>query len=84
MIAPILLDIGNAIFFVVNFPQLRSAYQNRKDLKGLNPIMLLGVMIASILFGTAGIIMSAPFTVISCFTMVVANAVQFYWKWKYR
>ncbi|TET26072.1 MAG: hypothetical protein E3J73_05105 [Candidatus Bathyarchaeum sp.] len=80
----IVLDLGNIVFFVSNLLQLFTAYRNRKNLKGLSSKMLFGFMISTVFFITAGVLTSAPMTIILGLGNEVFFASQLVWKWKYR
>lgn len=80
----LLLDIGNVIFFIVNFPQLVSAYKNRKDLKGLSSIMLFGYMIATVFFGLVAFLAGGYLATTLCAINEGIYAFQLCWKYKYR
>jgi len=60
---PILLDIGNILFFIGSLPQLYRTYQNRRQLKDLSFYSWLIQIFASVCFFTAGILTGAWFTV---------------------
>jgi len=81
------LDIGNVVFFIANFPQLISTIRNRKNpeaLKGLSEITMLGYMITTIFFITAGIITNGYLTVILGITNEIIFGLQVLWKKKYK
>jgi hypothetical protein len=80
----LMLDIGNVIFFVVNFPQLVSAFKNRKDIKGLSPIMLLGYILATVFFGLVAYATGGNLATILCIINSIIYAIQLYWIRKYR
>lgn len=80
----LLLDIGNIIFFLSNFPQVLTAYRNRKNLRSLSSLMLLGFSLSTTLFVTVGILTVAPFTVVLGIGNILFFLAQFYWKRKYR
>jgi hypothetical protein len=79
-----MLDIGNVIFFVVNFPQLRAAYKNRKDLKGLSSTMLAGYIVATVFFGLVAFLTGGYLATTLCILNNIIYALQLYWKRKYR
>jgi len=80
----VLLDVGNIVFFIANFPQMVNAYENRKNLKGLSTTMLLGYMIATLFFISVGLLTNGHFTAILGMINEVFFGLQFYWKRKYR
>lgn len=80
----LILDAGNVIFFIVNFPQLITAYKNRKNLKGLSATMLGGYMFATIFFLLAGLITGGYLASMLCAINEVIYAFQLYWKRKYK
>lgn len=80
----IILDVGNIIFFAVNFPQLMTAYKNRKELKGLSGIMLAGYMIATLFFLLAGLVSGGYIAATLCTINEIVFGCQLYWKRKYR
>lgn len=80
----LILDIGNVIFFVVNFPQLVTAYKNRKNLQALSGTMLGGYMAATVFFLFAGLVSGGYLASILCGINEVIYAFQLYWKRKYR
>jgi len=79
-----MLDIGNIIFFVANFPQLITAYKNRRNLVGLSSKLLIGYIIASLFFISAGVVTGGYACVILNIINEAIYAVQLYWKLKYR
>lgn len=79
-----ILDAGNIIFFIVNFPQLRTAYKNRKELKGLSSTMLGGYMLATVFFLIAGLVTGGYLASTLCGINEVVYAFQLYWKRKYK
>jgi len=80
----VILDVGNIIFFVANFPQIITAYKNRKNLQGLSSKMLFGYMIATIFFFMAGLITGGIMTAILCAINEVIFGTQLYWKWRHK
>jgi len=80
----ILLDIGNIIFFISNFPQMMNAYKNRRNLKGLSILFLLGISIATIIFIIISVLTFAPFTFAIGWLEIFFYLCQVYWKMKYK
>jgi len=80
----IIIDVGNVIFFAVNFPQLRTAYKNRKELKGLSSVMLGGYMLATVFFLVAGLITGGYIAATLCTINEIIFGYQLYWKRKYK
>ena len=80
----ILLDIGNIIFFISNFPQMMNAYKNRRNLKGLSTLFLSGISVATVVFIILAVLTFALFTfVIGCLEIFFYLS-QVYWKMKYK
>jgi hypothetical protein len=79
-----LLDIGNIIFFIANFPQLITAYKNRRNLVGLSAKLLVGYIIASIFFIWAGIQTGGYACVVLNLINEGIYMIQLYWKQKYK
>lgn len=79
----ILLDVGNIIFFIASFPQLITAYKNRKNLKALSKWMLIGYTFATACFAGVGYLANAPLTLVFNIFNTFLFLAQIYWKWKY-
>jgi len=81
---PILLDVGNIIFFISSLKQMVTAYQNRRNLQGLSSKMLIGYIISTFCFISVGFMTKALFTIIFGFANIGFFLSQLYWKWKWR
>jgi uncharacterized protein with PQ loop repeat len=79
----LLLDIGNIIFTVANFPQIVTAIKNRRNLRGLSSKMLIGYMIATLFFFLVALLSYGYIAVGCCVFNWIFYAVQLYWKRKY-
>lgn len=79
-----MIDVGNLVFFVASIPQMVTAYRNRKDLKGLSSMMLLGFVIASSCFAVGNASFGAYIASVLNNLCSCLFVVQLYWKWKYR
>ena len=53
------IDIGNVIFFLATFPQLISAYKNRKHISGLSFWMLTGYVVSMVFLGIGNYMINA-------------------------
>jgi len=76
---PILLDLGNILFFVGNLPQLYRTYQRRQQLRDLSIYSWVIQIFASICFLTAGLLTGAAFTVVLNAFNIAYAGVTAYW-----
>jgi len=79
-----LLDLGNILFFVSSLKQMHTAYKNRDNLQGLSSKMLIGYIMSTVCFISAGILLSALATIILGILNILFFSLQLYWKRKYR
>jgi uncharacterized protein with PQ loop repeat len=76
---PLLLDIGNILFFTASLPQLYQTYQRRHELRDLSIMSWVMQIFASIAFLAAGLLSGAWFAVIlNAFNMTYAG-ITVYW-----
>lgn len=61
---PLLLDLGNILFFIGSLPQLYRTYQRRRELRDLSIYSWVIQIFASICFFSAGVLTGAGFTVV--------------------
>jgi len=84
MLTGLLLDIANVLFFLATLPQIVAAYRNRRNLKAISRLMLLGFISGTVLFMTVDILCSAYIA----FGLAVVDqagwVLQVYWKWRYK
>lgn len=76
---PILLDLGNILFFLGNLPQLYKTYQRRKKLRDLSIYSWVIQIFASICFFSAGVLTGALFTVVLNAFNIGYAGVTAYW-----
>lgn len=81
---PLLLDIGNILFFIVEIPQVIVAYKNRKNLAGLSWEMLIGFFIGTVCFAVGNYSVGSSIGAMLCIISLFLYLAQIYWKWKYR
>jgi len=79
-----ILDVGNVIFFIANFPQMVTAYKHRTNLSGLSGMMLALYMIATVFFGMVAYLTGGHLATALCITNEFFYTCQLYWKHKYR
>lgn len=77
-------DLGNIIFFIATFPQLKKTIQNRKQLKDLSPMAFLGYTLATVCFWINSIWMRAYFALALTSFNIVYNLITIYWILKAR
>ena len=76
---PILLDLGNILFFTASLPQLYRTYQRRRELRDLSITSWVIQIFASIAFFVAGLLSGAWFAVVlNAFNMSYAG-ITVYW-----
>lgn len=76
---PILLDLGNILFFTASLPQLYRTYQRRHELQDLSIMSWVIQIFASIAFLAAGMLSGAWFAMIlNAFNMTYAG-ITVYW-----
>jgi len=83
----ILLDLGNILFFVATFPQLRKTYKYRNNpetLEGVSMYTFIGFILATICFILAGFLIGGILTVILGIINIMTFALQLYWKLRLR
>lgn len=83
-LVPILLDLGNIVMFLATLPQLITAWKNRRNLSGLSTTMVIGYIIANLIFALVGLISGAYFALVLSSGNCVFFVMQLFWKWKYR
>lgn len=78
-VIPILLDVGNCLFFFGGFPQLVKTIKNRKTLKDLSALTFTFYTLAAALFVAVGLMLGSWMT----FVFNAINTVYFiaiiYW-----
>jgi len=80
----VLLDIGNLVFFLANFPQVITAFRNRKNLVGLSSNYLFWLFIGTIFFALGNFSVGAILASGLCIVSLFFYAIQMYWKVKYK
>ena len=80
----ILLDIGNIIFFLANFPGIVTAFKNRTNLSAISSKMLIGYMLATICFTIVGLLTGGYITAILGVINELIFGIELYWKKKHK
>jgi len=80
----IFLDIGNAVFFLANLPQLVTAFRNRKNLAGLSSNYLFWLFVGTIFFAIGNYSVGAFVASLLCVVSLFFYAIQLFWKFRYR
>ena len=80
----LLLDIGNTVFFLANFPQVITAFRNRKNLSGLSANYLFWLFVGTIFFAIGNFLVGAMIAPWLCVTSLFFYAIQLFWKFKYK
>lgn len=80
----ILLDIGNVIFFLANFPQVVTAFRNRKNLAGLSSNYLFWLFTGTVFFAIGNYLAGALVAPCLCVISLFFYAIQLFWKYKYK
>lgn len=76
---PLLLDLGNILFFIGSLPQLYRTYQRRHALRDLSLYSWVIQIFASLCFFSAGVLTGAGFTVVlNTFNIAYAGCTA-YW-----
>lgn len=78
-----LLDLGNIIFFLASLGQTIRAYKERKNLSALSTTMLLGYILATIVFIIVGYLTNAYGTIMLGSFNIIFWCLELYWKRKY-
>jgi len=78
-IVPILLDIGNIIFFIATFPQLKITYTNRNNLKDLSAITFLLISIGCFCFMIGNYLIGAKIAGLLNVFNIIYNSLTIYW-----
>jgi uncharacterized protein with PQ loop repeat len=76
---PVLLDLGNILFFLGNLPQLYRSYQHRHTLRDLSIYTWVIQIFAALCFCSAGIVTGAWFAVILNGFNIAYGGVTAYW-----
>lgn len=63
-VIPLLLDLGNLLFFFGGFPQLIKTVKNRKNLKDLSALTFSLYAIAAFLFVIVGVLLWSWLTIV--------------------
>jgi uncharacterized protein with PQ loop repeat len=79
-----LVNLGNLVFFLANFPQVITAFKNRKNLAGLSFNYLLWLFIGTILFAIGNYYIGAYIASVLCITSLFFYGAQMFWKKKYK
>lgn len=80
----VLIDIGNVIFFIANFPQVITAFRNRRNLTGLSSNFLFCLFLGTVFFTIGNYAIGAITSSILCIISLFFYAIQLFWKFKYR
>jgi hypothetical protein len=80
--AATLINLGNVLFFIAAFPQIITAYRNRKKLSGLSLGLLLGYSSGTVFFAIGNYIIGATIATGLCSVSMAFYAMQLYWKFK--
>lgn len=78
-LVPLLLDLGNIIFFVATFPQLLLTYKNRNSLKDLSPPAFLMFAVATICFLLVSLLTGAIATTCITTFQIICDLITVYW-----
>jgi uncharacterized protein with PQ loop repeat len=79
MSVPLLLDLGNILFFIGNLPQLYRTFQRRHELRDLSIASWMIHIFASVCFFFAGVLSGAWFSVALNGFHVAYSGVTAYW-----
>ena len=58
------INLGNIVFFLATFPQLKLTYKNRKSLKDLSLLTFVSYTLATFLFLVSSLILGAYVAVV--------------------
>lgn len=81
---PILLDIGNILFFIGSLPQLYRTYTNRHELRDLSLYGWTTHIFATMCFFVSGILTGAIFTAILTGFNIGYATITVYWIYRSR
>lgn len=81
----LILDIGNIIFFISNFPQLIRTIKNKNKssaLEGLDEKTMIGYIFATLFFFIVAFATDGYIASTLCIINIIIYSLQIYWKYK--